>query len=636
MCGICGVAFTDAKRPAHAATLRDMCETMIHRGPDDAGYHVGTGVGLGIRRLSIIDLDGGRQPISNEDETVVVVLNGEIYNYQELRTMLLAKGHRFRTHSDTEVIVHLYEERGLECVAELRGMFAFALWDARQRRLLLARDRLGKKPLHYVQLPDRLLFSSEIKGILADPEIPRDIDALALDQYLTFEYIPGERTIYRSIRRLLPGHRLVWQEGTVHIEPYWRLDPLPLAGRSEQEWLDQLRDELREAVRLRLRSDVPLGVLLSGGLDSSTIVALMREVTSGEIRSFSIGFEDSSYNELPYARLIARQFETRHQEFTIRPDAALLIDRLTHHFDEPFADVSAIPTFLVSQIAREHVTVALGGDGGDELFGGYDTYLAQRLAHAYQLLPAMVRRNVIQPLVEALRPTPQKKGIVNRVKRFVEGTTYPSALGHARWMVFLSAAEKPEVYTPEFHARLNGTSGYEPILEAAARYEHLDPLATAMMVDLVTYLPDDILAKVDRTSMANSLEVRAPFLDHKVVELAVQIPSRLKVRHWQGKYLLRKLMWQTLPQEVLHKPKQGFSIPVKNWLQAELREVLLECLSPTRLKQRGIVSADTVQSWIQQHLSGRENHAHRLWPLMMLELWYERYIDHPTNTRAAL
>jgi asparagine synthase (glutamine-hydrolysing) len=613
-----------------------MCETMVHRGPDDAGYYVGTGVGLGIRRLSIIDLDGGRQPITNEDGTIFVVLNGEIYNYQELRTRLLAKGHRFQTHSDTEVIVHLYEERGLECMTELRGMFAFALWDTRQRRLLLARDRLGKKPLHYTQLSDRLLFSSEIKGILADSEVSRSIDALALDQYLTFEYIPGERTIYRAVRRLLPGHRLVWQEGTLRIDPYWHLDPTPLEGRPQQEWLSLLHDELREAVRLRLRSDVPLGVLLSGGLDSSTVVALMREVTGGEIQSFSIGFEDSSYDELPYARLVARRFETRHREFTVRPDAARLIDRLTQHFDEPFADVSAIPTFLVSQLARQHVTVALGGDGGDELFGGYDPYLAQHLARPYQLLPATVRRYVIQPLVAALRPKPQKKGVINRLKRFVEGTTYPPALGHARWMVFLSAAEKAEAYTSEFQAQLNGTSGYEPVLDAAARYKRLDPIAAAMMVDLVTYLPDDILAKVDRASMANSLEVRAPFLDHKVVELAMQIPSRLKVHHWQGKYLLRKLMQNTLPREVVYKPKQGFSIPVKNWLQAELREALLECLSPARLTRRGIVNVDTVQRWIRHHLSGKENHAHRLWPLMMLELWYERYIDHSADIHSAL
>lgn len=628
MCGITGVAFADPRQPADQALLQRMCDVMRHRGPDDEGFFRGPGAGLGMRRLSIIDLAGGHQPISNEDGTLHVVLNGEIYNYQALRPGLEAKGHHFRTHSDTEVIVHLYEEHGDACVEALRGMFAFALWDAKRQRLLLARDRLGKKPLHYAVQDDRLLFASEMKSILADASVPRELDPFALDQFLTFEYVPGERTMFQAIRRLLPGHRLTWEQGRWRTEAYWQLPTTPEAERSAAAWCEALRDELREAVRLRLISDVPLGVLLSGGIDSATLVALMRQVTTGPIKTFSIGFEDQSYNELQYARLVAERFGTVHQEFTVRPDAVALIGRLVRHFDEPFGDVSAIPTFLVCEMARKHVTVVLGGDGGDELFGGYDAYLAQRAAVRYERVPAWMR-GLWEPAIRGLRPAAQKKGVVNRVKRFIEAFEHPAGIGHVRWMAFLSPAEKARLYTPEFQAQLGGTSGYEPMLAAAQRFAHLDPMARAMAMDLVTYLPDDILVKVDRMSMATSLEVRAPLLDHKVVELVARMPSSLKIRGWQTKWILREAMRGLVPDAVLTKPKQGFSLPVKNWLRQELQPMLRDTLSPARLKRHGLVNPAVVDEWVQEHAAGRINHAHRLWCLMMLELWHAEYLEQP-------
>lgn len=631
MCGIAGVAHADPARPVAEPLLRAMCAVMRHRGPDDEGVLSAPGVGLGMRRLSIIDLAGGRQPIANEDGSIHVVLNGEIYNYQELRPGLEAKGHVFKTHSDTEVIVHLYEEHGDACVESLRGMFAFALWDAKRQRLLAARDRLGKKPLHYAVLRDRLLFASEMKSILVDPAVPREVDPVALDQYLTFEYVPGERTMFRAIRRVPPGHRLTWERGALSVHPYWQLSAEPDTTRTVGEWCEALRTELREAVRLRLISDVPLGVLLSGGLDSSTIVALMRQVTSGDIRTFSIGFEDQSYDERTYARLVAQRFGTRHEEFTVRPNAVGLVERLVGHFDEPFADVSAIPTFLVCEMARRRVTVALGGDGGDELFGGYDAYLAQRLAGGYARVPAVIRRGLIEPLASGLRPSAQKKGAVNRLKRFVEGFEHPEAIGHARWMAFLSVAEKTRLYTPAFRQALGTVDGYAPILDAARRFAGLDPLAKAMAIDLVTYLPDDILAKVDRMSMATSLEVRAPFLDHHVVELVARIPSRLKIQGSRTKHILKMAMRDFLPAEVLKKPKQGFSIPVKNWLRGELQALMRATLEPERLRRHGYVEPAVVQGWMSEHLAGRINHAHRLWSLMMLELWHEQYLDRPVH-----
>ncbi len=627
MCGIAGLAFRDGARPSSRAYLQTMCDVMRHRGPNDEGFWTGPGAGLGMRRLSIIDLAGGHQPISNEDNTIHVILNGEIYNFQELRPQLEAKGHTFRTNSDTEAIVHLYEEYGERCVESLRGMFALAVWDEKRKRLLLARDRLGKKPLHYAVLGDRLLFASEMKSILVHRDMPREVDPIALDQFMTFEYVPGERTLFKAIRKLLPGHRLIWEQGKLRTEPYWEFPSKVDPTRTMAEWAEELRETLRESVKLRLIADVPLGVLLSGGIDSAALVALMRQVTSGPIKTFSIGFEDQTYNELDYARLIAQRFETQHEEFTVKADAVELTESLVDHFDEPFADVSAIPTFLVCRMAQQRVTVALGGDGGDELFGGYDAYLAQAMSQKYARLPRFLRQGMIEPISRALHPTPQKKGLVNKVKRFTEGMQHPEAIGHARWMVFLNARDKQRLYTPAFREQLGGRSGYEPVLEAAAKYAHLDPLGRAMAVDVATYLPDDILVKVDRMSMATSLEVRAPLLDQRVAELAARIPSSMKIRGKETKAVFREAMRPLLPAETLSKPKQGFSIPVKNWLRQELRPMMIECLKPSRLAKSGFVQPAEAGRWMREHLEGRENHAHRLWCLMMLEMWHERYID---------
>ncbi|MBI2870618.1 MAG: asparagine synthase (glutamine-hydrolyzing) [Candidatus Omnitrophica bacterium] len=633
MCGISGVAFRDPLEGPEEELLKSMAEAMRHRGPDDEGFYKAPGIGLAMRRLSIIDLEGGRQPLTNEDGTVQVILNGEIYNFQELTQKLEGRGHRFQTRSDTEAIAHLYEEYGDRCVHYLRGMFAFALWDVRRRRLLLARDRVGKKPLHYCELADKLIFASEIKSILADPRVPRDIDPDALDQFLTFEYIPGERTIFKAVRRLLPGHFLIWEGGRLRTETYWEPDFTPENGLAEGEWIERLEAELCESVRLRLVSDVPLGVLLSGGIDSSMLVALMRKVHRGKIRTFSVGFQDASYDELPYARLVAGRFGTQHEETILKADVTQLVPELVRYFDEPFADVSAIPTYLVSKMARRHVTAALGGDGGDELFGGYDTYLAQKLAGAYERIPGLLRGLLVEAWANRLKPQAQKKGVVNRIKRYVEGFEYPRELGHARWMAYLTPGDKEKLYTSDFRAALYGRSGYEPMVQRGRGLAALDPLARAMAVDFLTYLTDDILVKVDRMSMAASLEVRAPFLDQEVVGLVHRMPSHLKVRGFKTKYILRQLARRHLPREIIQKPKQGFSIPVKNWLCQELKAMMMETLSKERVQRHSFFNPEVVSRWMHEHLSGTHNHAHRLWPLMMFELWREAYLM-PRNDKA--
>lgn len=619
-----------------------MCQVIQHRGPDDEGFYLEYPIGLGMRRLSIIDLQGGHQPMHNEDQSLWVIFNGEIYNFQEIKEKLEKKGYRFRTRSDTEVILHSYEEYGEDCAKVFRGMFAIALWDKRKNKLILIRDWIGIKPLHYYVDSKKLVFGSEIKSILACKGVSREINFRALDRYLTFEYITAPETIFQKIHKLPPAHLLIWHKGELKVQSYWNIAEEQGTAKEmgrwedgkmgrEEDYTEKLYSMLKESVKLELISDVPLGAFLSGGIDSSTVVAFMSQMSDHPVKTFSIGFEDQSYNELDYARKIAKHFGTDHHEFILKPDIEDLINHLMDYLDEPLGDFSIFPTYLVSRMAREYVTVALSGDGGDELFAGYDTYIANRVGKYYRKLPDFIRKQVIGKLLYHLPPSPKKKGAVNLAKRFVEGAELPEQLLHTRWMTFLKQKEKLQLYTTFFKNELGneGTDKYlREYLSQTQESKFLGEngsLNRQLYTDLKTYLPDDILTKVDRMSMATSLEARVPLLDHKVVEFVFRIPGYLKLKGFTTKYILKKTMAHVLPKEVLYKKKQGFSIPIKNWLRAELKPLLLDLLSETRIRKRGYFNPEYVNQLVQEHLHGRENHSHQLWALMVFEMWHQRY-----------
>jgi asparagine synthase (glutamine-hydrolysing) len=626
MCGISGIYRFSGGRPIATEDIRRMCQVLEHRGPDDEGIYIHGMAGIGMRRLSIIDLPTGHQPMANEDESVWVVFNGEIYNHRELRSVLEARGHRFRTQSDTEAIVHAYEEFGERCVEHMNGMFAFAVLDQKRQSLFLARDRLGIKPLYYFVDAQRLLFGSEIKAILSHDDVPRELDCVALDSFLTFEYVPAPQSIFKAIKKLPAGHTMTVTPQGVTVARYW--DVVQTASdKDEKTYCERLYTTLKSAVQYRLLSDVPLGALLSGGIDSSTIVGLMAEQLATPVETFSIGFEEDTYNELEYARQTSRHFKTRHHEQIIRPDAVELTDKVIHHCDEPLGDFSVFPTYLVSVFARKHVTVALSGDGGDELFAGYDHYKAQKLDGYYRWLPRAVRAHVIEYLLDRMPPTAQKKGLINKAKRFIEGAALPSDLAHTRWMTFLTAADKSQLYSPELHRELKEVDAHASIRRYLSRSSIDDPLGEQLLLDLKTYLVDDILVKVDRMSMATALEVRVPFLDYRVVELAASIPSRLKLKGWTSKYLLKKAMAPLLPPAILRKKKEGFSIPIKNWLRNELKPLLLDSLSTDRVRCRGYFDAAYIERLVSEHLAGTQNHSHKLWPLVVFEIWHSIYLD---------
>ncbi len=604
-----------------------MNDVITHRGPDAEGFYLSHLAGLAMRRLSIIDLQGGHQPIQNEDGSVQIVFNGEIYNFQSLRNSLEEAGHRFATQSDTEVIVHGYEEYGTDVVHHLRGMFAFAIWDVNQESLLIVRDRPGIKPLHYYKDDEKFLFGSEIKSILQCERVPREVNLEALDRFLTFEYIFSPETIFKNIYKLPPGYFLLLHKGEIRLEPYWDNLPAVQEEHDEEYYARHLTELLEESVKMRLISDVPLGALLSGGIDSSAIVGFMAKHSSKPVKTFSVGFEEHTYNELEYARTVSKHFNTEHYEFIIKPDAVDLVEKLVKNLDEPFGDFSIFPTYLVSQMAREYVTVALSGDGGDELFAGYDTYIADWVARFYQKLPALLTKQVIPGFVNHIPPSPKKKGVINRTKRFVEGTLLPDELMHTRWMIFLQTQEKQQLYAGALLDAFERGNSYKYIQEYFARSKGVAPLAQQEYVDIKTYLTDDILVKVDRMSMAPSLETRVPFLDHKVMEFAAAIPTSLKLKGLTTKYILKKAVSDLLPEKILTRGKEGFSIPIKNWLMNELRPLLLDTLAEERIKKRGYFQPHYVRQLVQEHLNGKENHSHRLWALIVFEIWHQVYID---------
>ena len=621
MCGICGVVSFQPNIPVDRSVLKRMNDSIRHRGPDDEGYYQDAQVSLAMRRLSIIDLHTGGQPISNEMGDVWVVYNGEIYNFKDVRVELERRGHSFKTQTDTEIIVHAYEEYGDECVKQFNGMFAIALWDARKSRLFLARDRVGIKPLYYWADQTKLVFASELKALILHPDVPRQTNLAALDLFLTLEYIPAPHTIYAGIFKLLPGHTLTVEHGDLKIRQYWDVPYRPVS-HSEAECAEALSALINEATRIRLISDVPLGAFLSGGIDSSTIVGYMSQNMSEPVQTFSIGFEDDTYDELPYANAVAKHFGTNHHVEVLQPDIASLVEQLVPHHDEPFADTSIFPTYLVSKLASEKVKVVLSGDGGDELFAGYDTYIAERLNRYYGRLPGTLRQRVLPKFAEWLPPQPAKKGLINKVKRMVEGGALDSSLQHTRWMMFLSSAEKNMLYRSDLRSTLNDdlTADYfGGYFEKANRF---DRLAQQQYVDIKTYLADDILTKVDRMSMAVSVEARVPLLDYHIVEFAMNLPPHMKLDGSRTKSILRNAVRHLVPDLVLEKPKQGFSIPMKHWLRTSLKPMMLDLLSKDTLYKQGYFDHQVVSKWIQEHLDERANHSHRLWSLMVFEIWH--------------
>ena len=628
MCGICGIAYNDVERTVDGNLIKKMCDVIYHRGPDDEGVYVNRNCGIAMRRLSIIDLVTGKQPISNETGDVWIVFNGEIYNHKEIRAELEAKGHKFATNTDTESIVHAYEEFGEACVEKLNGMFAFAIWDKRKNELFLARDRLGIKPLYYLFDKKRLVFGSEIKSILQAGDIPKRIDLQALDNFLTFEYIPAPLSIFQDIKKLAPGHTLTMKNNEIFIRKYWDLE----VKKTEADFFQRkeaLRNMLQDAVKIRLMSDVPLGAFLSGGIDSSTIVALMSKVMDRPVKTFSIGFEDQTYNELEYARLIAKKYNTEHQEFIIQPNAVELADHLLQYLDEPFGDFSIFPTYLVSKMAREYVTVILSGDGGDELFAGYDTYIADQMADRFVKLPGFFRNKMLAPFLNAIPPSPKKKGLINRAKRFVEGMRLPDDLQHTRWMIFLQQLEREMLFTDDMKSGMVEKDAYKFVRDYFKNVtpQTSDKINQQMYVDVKTYLVDNILVKVDRMSMATSLEARVPFLDHRMVELAATIPGAEKLKGKNSKMILKQSMEELLPHEILYRGKEGFSIPIKNWIKEELKPMMMDTLSPEKIKREGFFNVDFVEKLKNEHLKGRENHSHRLWALMIFGKWYDIYMS---------
>jgi asparagine synthase (glutamine-hydrolysing) len=626
MCGICGLASLDGASAPDRSALAAMSESLLHRGPDSEGAVVDGPVGLAARRLSIIDLAGGDQPIANEDGSIHVVQNGEIYNYRRLREQLQKRGHVFSTHSDTEVLVHLYEEHGPGFVQELRGMFAIALWDSRARRLLLARDRFGIKPLYYRCHGNLLSFGSELKALLRQPGFEREIDLDALEAFLAFNSIPAPLTIFSQARKLPAGHMLVWEGDEVLLRRYARPHPVNASEVSSEDparLAAELRERLRDSVRAHLVADVPVGVLLSGGIDSSALTALAAEESSAPISTFSIGFEESSFNELDRARLVAKRYGTDHHELVLRPDVAELLPRLVEAFDEPFADSSALPTYLVSELASKSVKVALSGEGGDELFGGYYTYVADLMARRVGPVAS-----ALAPLVRMLPSSSAKASFDYKAKRFVGGAALPPLERHHAWK---------EIFSPEARAALlsdRRRGSEDPLQIYRARYAETDGaelLARLQDVDLGIYLVDDLLVKTDRASMAHSLEARVPFLDTVVAELALALPTRLKVRGFAKKRLLRQAVAPLLPRAVVRGRKQGFSIPVAAWLRGELEGFARQVLAPETLARQGFFRPEAVRAMIDEHVHGRTDLSRQIWGLISFTLWFDSYARMPAS-----
>lgn len=635
MCGIAGQVRADGAA-VEERLIASMCAAQEHRGPDARGMHVAGGVGLGIQRLRVIDLDTGDQPVANEDGSVVVVLNGEIYNYAELRRELLRSGHSLSTNGDTETIAHLYEEHGVECLSRLQGMFAFALWDSRRRRLFVARDRVGKKPLFYSLRDGVLSFASEMQALLQDRGVQRDVDPGAIDAYLTYGYVPAPISVFRSVGKLPPGHRLIFEGGALTIERYWRLDYSRKRAVEDPRELDErIRASLRTAVARRLVADVPVGAFLSGGIDSSAVVAAMAEQSSQPVKTFSIGFADEAFDELPRARMVAEAFSTDHHELIVEPRAAELLPRLVRHYGEPFGDHSALPCFYLAELAREQVTVALNGDGGDESFAGYQRYSSNLLAARLEGLPAPLRR-AVATAGRRLGAAPGSRSRRGRALRFATRLDGERHSRYLRQISVFNQAERDSLYTPEFAREATPGFADEFLLSSWREASGSDLLDQLLEVDATVYLPGDLLAKIDVATMAFSLEARSPLLDHELMELAASIPPEHKARGGQRKIALRRALRGWVPDAILDGPKRGFELPVARWLRTDLAPHLREVLLDREATGRGWTRPDAVEALIDAHVAGEADHGRRLWALLALELWARSEVGAaPARSRSA-
>ncbi|HZH32753.1 MAG TPA: asparagine synthase (glutamine-hydrolyzing) [Pyrinomonadaceae bacterium] len=627
MCGIVGIV-NRGGRAVDEAVLGQMCEAIRHRGPDEDGFYRKAGIGLAMRRLAIIDLKSGQQPMHNADRTAWIVFNGEIYNYKEVRARLVQLGHEFHTDCDTEVIIHAYDEYGAECPKHLRGMFAFAIWDERTGELLLARDRVGKKPLLYARTPEGLVFGSEFSALLRHPQVGREVNREAIHHYLTFMCVPAPLTAYSDIHKLEPGHTLRYtREGEIKTERYWQPDFSQKTRMSEEEAGERAVEILREAVRVRLMSEVPLGAFLSGGVDSSAVVALMSEVSPTPVKTFSIGFEEQDFSELHHARRVAEHVGAEHHEFIVRPDAMEVLPTLVEHYGEPYADSSAIPTYYVSRETRRHVTVALNGDGGDECFAGYERYAAMKLAAKYRGVPHLLREGLIKPAV-ALYPTSEtRRSRARDLKRFLDAASLPTVERYMRLVSVLDTPAKDALYTDDFRREMQEHKAADFVAPWFAAANGAGLVDAALLADTMTYLPNDLLVKVDIASMAVSLEARSPFLDHHVIEFAASLPENLKLRGLTTKYLLKRVLAKLLPAENLQRRKMGFGVPIGHWLRGVMQPFLRETLLAEKALARGFFKPEAVTRMVELHTRGERDYAHQLWTLLMLELWFQRFID---------
>ncbi len=626
MCGITGFVRNDG-RPVDEALLARMNEAIRHRGPDEDGFYVNGSVGMAMRRLAIIDLKGGQQPIHNRDRTAWIVFNGEIYNYLELREKLEKLGHTFYTNSDTEAIVHAYDQYGADCPKHLRGMFAFAIWNERDQELFLARDRIGKKPLLYSLVNGQLIFASEFSALLLHPDVSREIEPEALDYYLSFMCIPAPLTAYRAIRKLEPGHWLRWRKGEIEVQRYWQPDFSKKLAIDEEEAGERTVEILRDAVRVRLMSEVPLGAFLSGGIDSSAVVALMAQESSERVKTFSIGFDEQDFSELHHARRIAEHVGADHHEFIVRPDAVEALPILVEHYGEPYADSSAVPTYYVAKETRKHVTVALNGDGGDESFAGYYRYAAMELTEKYRRVPSFLRESVIKETVNLIPTSPTKRSMARSVKRMLDAVSRPRVDRYMHWVSVFNDETKKPLYSDFFREQTLQADATGLLGTWFERANGIGIVDAALLTDQMTYLPNDLLVKVDIATMAVSLEARSPFLDHHVIEFAASLPQNLKLRRLTTKYLLKKVLRKLLPSENLNRRKMGFGVPIGHWFRGKMQPFLREVILSDKALRRGLFQPETVRQLVELHTRGERDYSHQLWTLLMLELWFNRFID---------
>ncbi|MEZ5428956.1 MAG: asparagine synthase (glutamine-hydrolyzing) [Pyrinomonadaceae bacterium] len=627
MCGIVGIVNSNS-RAVDRRVLERMNEAIVHRGPDEDGFYLKEDVGLAMRRLSIIDLASGQQPIFNQDKTKAIVFNGEIYNFRQLREDLEKLGRTFYTNSDTEAIIHLYDEYGTDCVDHLRGMFAFAIWDERRKELFVARDRVGKKPLLYSHQPNGdLIFGSEFRALLTHPDVGREVDHQAIDAYLSYLCVPAPQTAFRQIRKLEPGHWLRWREGRIEIKRYWQPDFSRKIKISEEEAIEETTRILRESTRLRMISEVPLGAFLSGGVDSSAVVALMAEASEKPVKTFSIGFEEQDFSELKYARRVAEHVGAEYNEFIVKPNALEVLPTLVEHYGEPYADSSAIPTYYVSKETRKHVTVALNGDGGDESFAGYERHAAMRLAEIYHRFPGFARKILFEKPISLIPTSELKKSRVRDVKRFLQAAGLPRVERYFRWVSTFNRDAKKHLYTREFEEAV-ATEDPSVVLEKwFAKANGSGLLDTILLTDQMTYLPNDLLIKVDIASMANSLEARSPFLDHTLIEFAASLPENLKMKRLETKSLLKKAAARLVPPEVIYRRKMGFGVPIGKWFRTGMKDFVREILLSEKALGRGIVKPEMLEKYVSEHTNAERDHAFQIWTLLMLELWFQKFID---------